>query len=185
MKKQDLIDLGIAEDVAEKVFALHDKGLEPFKTKLSTAETEVKGLKDQLKEASTQIESFKGLDIEGVKKSADEWKAKAETAQAEAAKQLAALKFDHALEGALSAAKVKNPRAVKALIDSNGLKFNETDGSIIGLDDQLKKVKESDAYLFSDETPTPRIVAGGNNQPVVGNPSLDAARMAAGLVPKK
>lgn len=41
------------------------------------APTEVEALKDQLAEAGKQIEAFKGMDIEGVKKSAEGWKAKA------------------------------------------------------------------------------------------------------------
>ena len=37
----------------------------------------------QLSEANTTIQSFKDMDIEGIKKSADDWKQKAEQAEAE------------------------------------------------------------------------------------------------------
>ena len=114
MKKEDLIALGIADDVADKIFALHGKDLEKFKTASETAKTEIETFKTQLTEANKQIEGFKGMDVEGVKKSADEWKTKFEQSQADAIAQLAQIKFDHALESALTGAKAKNAKAVRA-----------------------------------------------------------------------
>lgn len=182
MKKEDLTKLGLTDEaLIEQVIILHGKDIESHKTKITTAQAEAESLKKQLGDANAQIESFKGMDIEGVKKSADEWKTKAEQAQAEAIKQVNALKFEHALDGALSGAKAKNGKAVKALLDLNNLKLNETDGSIIGLEDQLKKVKESNDYLFDSENPTPKIVTGGNNKSVITDSVVLAARKAAGL----
>lgn len=181
MKKEELIALGIAEDVADKIFAIHGKDIAKLQTAADTAKTESEGLKTQLTEAGATIEGFKKMDVDGIKAAADEWKQKAADAQAEATKQIAALKYDHALEGALSAAQVKNAKAVKALLDANALKFNDADGSIVGLDDQLKKVKETDSYLFTDTTPVPVIVKGGQPHSVIGDNVFDAARKAAGL----
>lgn len=181
MKKEDLIKLGIDDETAQKIIVLHGQDIEGHKTRLSAAQTEADGLKSQLTEANKAIDGFKGMDIEGVKKSADEWKTKAEQAASEAQKQVAALKFDHALNGALSGAKAKNAKAVKALLDMNGLKFNDADGSVVGLDEQLKKVKETNDYLFESDVPTPKIVTGGNSKSILGDPVVDAARRAAGL----
>jgi len=181
MNKKELIELGIAEDLAEKIIILHGKDIEGHKTKLTTAETELTAAKAQITEANKQIDAFKGMNIDQIKASADEWKTKAEQAQAEAVKQVAQLKFDHALDGALTGAKAKNAKAVKALLEMANLKLNEADGSIIGLDDQLKKVKEGNDYLFEGETTDPQIVIKGNNQSVLGDKVVDAARKAAGL----
>jgi len=180
MNKKDLTELGIAEDIAEKIIVMHGKDIEKHKTALETAQAEGKSVKDQLAEASKQIEAFKGMDIDGIKKAADDWKAKAEKAEADAKTQLDALKFDHSLDTALSAAKAKNSKAVKALLDVANLKLNDTDGSIIGLEDQLKKIKEGNDYLFESDTPTPKIVTGGK-QTVSTDSVVDAARKAAGL----
>ena len=167
MKREDLIRLGIAEDVVDKIMALHGTDIESHKTKQATTETELKTAKDQLIEANKQIESFKGMDIEGVKKTADEWKGKAEQAAKDAADQVATLKFDHALDGALTGAKAKNSKAVRALLDTEQLKFNDADGSIIGLKDQLEKIQKENDYLFaSDDDQPPTIVIGSNNQSV-------------------
>lgn len=184
MKREDLIKMGLAEDVVDKIMALHGSDIEGHKTKLATAQTELDGVKAQLTDAGTQIESFKKLDIEGVKKAADEWKVKAETATSEAARQMAQLKFDHALDGALSGAKAKNAKAVRALLSTDGLKFNEADGSILGLNEQLEKIKSEADYLFEAEGQTPKIVVGGQNKSVLSDAVVTAARKAAGLSPE-
>ncbi len=185
MNKEDLKKLGLTDEaVMDQIIVLHGKDIENHKAKLTTAQTEADGLKKQLTEAGVTIEGFKKLDVEGVKKSADEWKAKAEQAQKDASAQISQLKFDHALDGSLSAAKAKNAKAVKALLQSDALKLNE-DGSILGLKEQLEKIKSENDYLFESDISTPRIVVGAHNQSVIKDAVTDAARKAAGLPPAK
>lgn len=181
MKREDVLKLGVAEDLVDKIMALHGSDIESHKAKLTTAQAEADGLKKQIADANAAIEGFKKLDPEALQKAADEWKAKAEAAQADAEKQLAQLKFDHALDGALAGAKAKNAKAVKALLDPSLLKLNDADGSIVGLDEQLKKVKEGNDFLFDSDQPTPKIVTGGSPTTVLGDPMLLAVRKAAGL----
>lgn len=182
MNAEDLKKLGLTdEEVIQKIIVLHGKDIEGHKTKLATSQSELDGLRKQITEANSAIEGFKKLDPEALQKAADDWKAKAEAAQAEAAKQVAALKFDHALNGALVGAKAKNAKAVQALLDLNNLKLNETDGSIIGLEDQLKKIKSENDYLFDSDQPVPKVVTGGNNKSVITDSVVLAARKAAGL----
>jgi len=120
------------------------------------------------------------LDPEALQKAADDWKVKAETAQAEATSQIAALKFDHALDGALSGAKAKNVKAVRALLNTELLKLAD-DGSVSGLKEQLEKIKSENDYLFESDTPTPKVVVGGNPKNVLSDSMVLAARRAAGL----
>jgi predicted nucleic acid-binding Zn-ribbon protein len=181
MKREELIKLGIAEELVDKIMALHGSDIESHKGKLTTSQAEIDGLKKQLTEANTTIEGFKKLDVDGIKAAADEWKAKAEAAQAEATKQVAALKFDHALDGALGTAKAKNAKAVKALLAMDALKLNEADGSILGLKEQLEKIKTDNDFLFESDQPTPKIVTGGNPTSTISDPMIQAARKAAGL----
>jgi len=181
MKTEDLKKLGIEdEDLVKQIFALHGKDIEKFKTDLETTQQENAGLKNQLGEASKTIESFKDLDVEAIKKTADDWKQKAEEAQKNAEGQIKALKFDHALESALRAVKAKNPKAVRALLNADDLKLAE-DGSIVGLNEQMEKIKSENDYLFESEEPEPKIVVGSKNKTVVGDAMVIAAREAAGL----
>ena len=108
MKRDELKKLGLEDDVIDQVMALHGVDLERHKQAAETSKAELEGVKKQLTDANTAIEGFKALDVDGIKKAADDWKAKAETAQKDAAAQVTALKFDHALDAALTAAKAKN-----------------------------------------------------------------------------
>lgn len=175
MKREFLEELKIDKEVIDKIMAENGKDIEAEKQKLTTQKTELDGIKTQLTEANKQIESFKGMDIEGIKKAADDWKAKAETAQTEAQKQIAQLQFDYALETELSKAGARNPKTIKALLKMDGLK--NVEGNIIGLKEQLDKLKTDEAYLFAEETDpnNPSIVkvnSAGDHKPS-GNPDYD------------
>jgi predicted nucleic acid-binding Zn-ribbon protein len=146
MKREFLKGLELTDEVIDKIMAEHGKGIEKYKTAAETQKAELDGLKEQLAEANKTVESFKELDIEGIKKAADEWKAKAEKAEAESKAKIEAMQFEHALDGALTGAKAKNIKAVKALLDLDKIKFD--DGKITGLDSQLEAIKAENGYLF-------------------------------------
>lgn len=177
MKREFLEELKIDKEVIDKIMAENGKDVEAEKQKFNTQKTELDGLKNQLTEANKQIESFKGMDIEGIKKAADDWKTKAETAQSEAQKQIAQLQFDYALETELSKAGARNPKTIKALLNVEGLK--NVDGNIIGLKEQLDKLKTDEAYLFVEGnngggaggTPL-KVNSGGEHKPG-GNPDYE------------
>ena len=184
MKREDLTKLGLTDEQTDAIMKAHGQDIESHKSKLTTLQAEADALKAQVAEAGTAIEGFKKLDVDGIKAAADEWKLKAEKAQADAQSQVASLKYDYALESALTGAKAKNIKAVKALLDGSILKLSE-DGSIAGLKEQLEKVKSENDYLFTSDTPAPQIVKGGNSQSILGDKVMDRAREAAGLVTPK
>lgn len=184
MKKAELIALGISEETADQILALHGKGIEKFKEAVTTAESQRDEYKGLLDAANTEIGTYKTMDIEGIKKAATDWEATAKQAQADADAKVAALKFDHALDGALAGMKAKNPKAVKALLDMETLKkaYDEKTGTILGFDEHIKPVKTENEYLFEDGKEI-KIVAGGTNQSVVGD-AFDAAMLkGAGFKP--
>ena len=116
--------------------------------------TELEGIKGQLSQANEQIAGFKELDIEGVKQKAAEWEQKYNQAAENSAREIEQLKFDFALDRELTKAQARNPKAVKALLDRDALKYDK--GKIIGLEEQLEtlKKKEDSAFLFGSAAPT-------------------------------
>jgi predicted phage tail protein len=183
MKREDLKALELTDEQIDQIMALHGKDLEKGKADLATANASATTLQKQLDDANAAIEGFKKLDVEGVKKAADDWKAQAEKAKADAAAEVARLKFDHALDGALVTAKAKNVTAVKALLKADDLKLSE-DGTIKGLDDQLTALKKSNAFLFEAEDgtkPPPTIVAGGQPPSTTADPLWAAMLKGSGL----
>ena len=180
MKREELEKLGLEKEAIDQIMALHGRDIEANKAKAAAIESERDGLKSQLDEAAKAIEGFKALDIEGVKKSADEWKAKAEQAQKDAEKQVYQVRYESALSDALKASKAKNVKAVRALLNEADLKL--TDDGLVGLKEQLEKVKPENDYLFESDVPTPKIVSGGGNKPIENQDAVViAARKAAGL----
>ena len=167
----------IADDVLDKIMGENGKDVETAKSKYGDYDT----LKTQLAEANKAIEGFKALDVDGIKKAADEWKLKAETAEKEAAAKIADMEFNGLLDSAISGSKGKNAKAVKALLDIDALKGSKNQSDDIKA--ALESIKTENGYLFED-TQTPPPYAGGTGTQTVNTkytPEVNAIRAAAGL----
>ena len=81
-------------------------------------------------------------------------------------KELARIKLDSALDMALTGAKGKNPKAIKALLDMDKIKLDEE--GLKGLEDQLASLKTNESYLFEAETKIEHPPMQGF-QPTAGN----------------
>lgn len=169
MKTEFLKSLNLSQEVIDKIMAENGKDIAVEQKKAEKAIQErdsyklkAESLETQANDANTEIQKFKDMDIDGIKKAADDWKETAEKAKADADKQISQMKFDYALSAALTGAKAKNAKAVKALLDMDGLKFNDNDGKIVGLDEQLAQIKTDNDYLFESDEPAPEFVKGTN-----------------------
>lgn len=167
MKTEFLKSLNLSQEVIDKIMAENGKDIAVEQKKAEKVIQErdsyklkAESLETQVNDANTEIQKFKDMDIDGIKKAADDWKETAEKAKADANKQISEMKFDYALTAALTGAKAKNVKAVKALLDMEGLKLN--DDKIIGLDEQLSQIKADNDYLFESDTPAPTFVKGTN-----------------------
>lgn len=187
MNKKDLITLGVSEEIADQIVVLHGKDIESHKTKITDLQTQFDTAQGQLTDANKQIEDFKGMNVDQIKAAADEWKAKYETAQTESASQLASLKFDHWLDGALATAKAKNPKTVKALLDIDALKkaYDEKTNTVVGFEEHLKPVKSENEYLFDDGKIIPKIVTNTNNKSINLDPFEVGLLKGAKLTPNE
>lgn len=171
MTLEQLMAMGLTKEQAEKVMESLN-GNFVTKTRFNEVNTELKQVKDTLKERDAQLEELKKStgDVEALNKKINELqeanKAKDEQHQAEIKK----MKFDAALNAALVAAKARNPETVKPLLKAF-LDKAELDGdSIKGLDDEIKKLVESEdtKFLFAeskqDSKPGFRGIKPGENQ---------------------
>lgn len=144
--------------------------------------TELEGIKGQLSQANEQIAGFKELDIEGVKQKAAEWEQKYNQAAQDSAREIEQLKFDFALDKELTKAQARNPKAVKALLDRDALKYDK--GKIIGLEEQLETLKknEDSAFLFGSAAPTVQFTTQSQSFHQMND---NDARAVMGLAPVK
>lgn len=155
MNREFLTSLGIEDkDIIDKIMKENGSDIENVKKNFS-------GIREQLDAANKQIEELGKLDYEGAKKLADDYKSKYE----ESVRANEKMQFDYALDAALAAAKPRNAKAVKALIETDKLKFSE--GKLIGLDEQLKGIRKDNDFLFEPEQPKPdpEQPAGGAQKP--------------------
>ena len=158
MKRDELIKLGLTEDQATAVlnaYADELKGYVP-QSRLSEVIEERNGLKDQIKERDKQIETLKASagDNQALKDQIAELQKQNSDATKEYEGKITQLRLDNAVDVALSGAKAKNTKAVRALLDLTKAKVGE-DGKVEGLDAQIKAIQKSDAYLFESAEATP------------------------------
>lgn len=142
MKTEELTAIGLTDEQAKQVLAMNGRDIEKHKGDISTLQTQLKTATDQLAEANGKLEGYD-----------PEWKAKADAASKEAAEKVDKLKFEHTITAALTGAKAKNVKAVRALLDENGLKLNGDE--VVGLNEQLEKIKADADYLFERDKPAP------------------------------
>lgn len=170
MTRDELKALGLTDEQIEKVMIAHGKAITTSKEKadkVEPLENQVKDYKEQLADRDKQLKALgeKAKGNEELTAQIEELKNQNETAKVEYEEKLKKQAFEHALERELAGAKVKNVKAVRALLDMEMIK---QDGDTLkGLDEQVTKLKESDEYLFESEEdgkgkPPPKIVTGGN-----------------------
>ncbi|SEP56973.1 Phage minor structural protein GP20 [Virgibacillus subterraneus] len=141
----------VTEKVGDKKIAVVSDGSYIPKEKFDAVNQEKNDYKQQVGQRDEQINqlSEKAKGNEELTSKIDELKQQNETAKNEYEQKLNDQAFDHALKDSLSAAKVKNPKAVQALLDKDTIKLK--DDKLVGLEEQLNNIKESDPYMFEEE----------------------------------
>lgn len=175
MTKEELEKLGLTEEQIKNVFVINGKDIEKAKGELATKKTELETLQGQLITANKEIEGFKNLDVEGIKKAAEDYKTKFEEAEIEAKEELEKIQFEHELENAIRDSKAKNVKAVKALLDVEDLKDSKNRSDDIK--QAIEATKTENDYLFggSDPEGTGGSLGAGQKKTVDGDTSSSSS----------
>lgn len=159
MERAFLKGLDLEKDIIDQIMAENGKDIEFEKGKAKDLQTQLDAANKTIKERDKQLETLKNSPDnpetlkQQIQQLQDENKASKEAHE----KEIKELKVSTALEKALSDAKAKNAKAVQALLDLGDDVELADDGSIKGLDDKIKALKKSDAYLFDDVKPSTTI----------------------------
>lgn len=176
MTKEELIALGVKDEVATKIAAAQKKELESYveKGKYDLLETQNKNLEDQVKEHTKQLELLKSKagDSEAMKKQIADLQAANKKAKQEYANNIKTMRINHAIDTALAGAKAKNVKAVRALLDVDSLEYDEEKGKVLGLTKQINKLTESDDTKFLFDRPADP-EKGKPNGGITGNEGND------------
>ena len=157
MTKEKLMEWGLTEEQANKVM----EGLNGSfvtKARFNEINTELSAAKKTIGERDAQLEALKKAsgDTKALQDQITQLQADNKKKDDDHAAELKNLKISNAVELALTGAKAKNNTAVKALlVDFIGKAELAEDGTVKGLDDEIKKLVEGKdtAFLF-DKTGT-------------------------------
>lgn len=141
------IDKKVAEEIGKSFVARAD---------FNTANTEKKALADTVAKRDKQLESLKTTtgDVDALKAEITKLQEINVLATQNHEAEITKLKIETAVELALTAAKAKNVKSAKALLDLEGATLAK-DGSVKGLDDQIKKLiaAPDSSFLFEAADP--------------------------------
>ena len=111
-----------------------------------------------VKERDGQIETLKNStgDVDSLKKQIEDLQKANKEAADKHADEIKKMKIDSALDAAISNAKGKNAKAIKALLDIENAELDE-DGTIKGLAEKIGALQKSDEYLFEAKETKPKM----------------------------
>lgn len=168
INKNFLEGLGVTdEETVKKIVAEYDNDIKTEKDTAAAVQT-------QLQEANAQIESFKSMDVEAIKKSAEDWEAKYKQSEADRAA------FEHKtkVSGLVKELKLKDSIYEDYLTNSLIEKQLKFEGDkLIGGEDVINAFKEAHPDAFQTEPIPPKFSykTGGDS---VNPGGVEAAFMA-------
>lgn len=149
MKREFLKQMGIADDLIDKIMDENGKDINAAKGDLETVSKERDGYKTSIGEYEKQLADLKKSagDNAALTQQITDLQAKNKTQADDFAKTILQLKLDNAVDLALSTAKAKDPKTVKGVLDMTKIKLNDK-GEVEGLSEQIKDLQKSHDYLF-------------------------------------
>ena len=171
MKREFLTGLGLEKEAIDQIMAQNGIDIENAKKDVATLEAERDQYRTQAEAANAEIERFKGLDIEGIQKAADDWKSKYDAETTALSEQLKQKDYTHAIERLVDNVQFSSNAAKRAFLgDLTAKKLPLEGGKLMGYDDFLAQYKESDPGTFKAEEgqqPPPQFQFDGSPK---GNP---------------
>lgn len=186
MKREFLEELKLEKDVIDKIMAENGKDIEKYKTESEALKATNTQQKTQLEEANKQIESFKGMDVEAIKKSADEYKAKFEEAEKNHKAELDKITYNSTAEKFIDSLKPKDSLSRSAILAEFTKKEFKLDGdSFQGAKEWAEQFKKDNAshFLVGDGKVTTVSTGDGHGDPLNGDVDkfIAAAMKGAGI----
>lgn len=153
MTRKQLEDLELSKEQADGIMKINGDDIEnakaTFVAEIKNLQTEVSGLKTQVSDRDKQLETLKTSagDNEALTKQIADLQAENTKVRETHESEMNQLKVDFAVEKALTGAKARNIKAVKALLDLTDAKLDK-DGNVKGLQEQIDKLTAADDTKF-------------------------------------
>ena len=175
MKREFLKDMKLTDEQIDAIMAENGKDVNGLKEQVNSLTTEKDGLQSQLTERDAQLKDLKGkvkdsdeltAEIDKLQKANKEAKEKYEA-------DLTAQQKSFLVDKELTNAGARNAQAVSALLDLDSVEVK--DGQLVGFDDQLKALRESDGYMFKEDPQPSEPQPQGGVQITGGQPKPESA----------
>lgn len=166
--KEEILKLGIEEKVVEELLKIIGKNTVP-KNQFNEVNEVKKQLEEKSKDYETQLSKL-AKDNKGneeLQKQIKELQTQNQAKEEEYQAKYNQLKLDNALELALTKEGARNSTAVKSLLKLDLLKMDND--NLIGLSEQLTKLKETDGYLFETKEKEGKQATPQGLEPKVAN----------------
>jgi len=165
MKKEELLEIGLTEEQANKIFALNGQDVEREKAKTTAAKAELADAQGKLAAAGTELDALKKSngDAAAIQQQLAELQAKYDQDTSGLRVQLAERDYSDAIGRAIAGKGLKfssksAERAFAAALKERKLELK--DGELAGLDDFIKAQREADPDAFAPDKAPPRFLTG-------------------------
>lgn len=156
------------------------------KEKFDSKETEIGNLKTQIEDANNEIQSYKDMDIDSIKKSAEDWETKYNDlvkAQDEAQKKSIRNERTNAFFNGVEFASESARAGVIAQFNEKDFKYDEKEQKFQGASEWLEELKKNDVGAFKSEVANPKFTT--NISTPTQSSTNDEIRKAMGLENEK
>ena len=168
---------GVEEDKANEIVKamgeakIYTTNLENVDVRYNKLQEQKKQLEEASKTYQKQLEELtkNNADVEALNKLVEQLQLSNKELETNHKQEMDRLQFNFALDSALTNAKSKNNKALKALLDMNSIKYQE--GKFEGLQEQIEALQKDASYLFDLDT-TPQNTGGLGNFGRGNNPTI-------------
>lgn len=159
MKREFLQNFKVGEqplpkEIIDAIMAENGRDIEAAKAPFADHES----IKEQLQIAKDSLKALEGVDVQQLQGQITKLQNDLAQKDADHQAQLADMAFDRAMETAITGAKGKNAKAIKALLDVDALKKSKNQEADIKT--ALEGLKKESGYLFDEEGAPPPYSAG-------------------------
>lgn len=179
MKREFLEGLELNKETIDTIMAEYGKTTQGLRE-------ERDNLKTQVEDANKEIQSYKDMDIDSIKKSADDWKTKYEEMEAnQKAEKEKSIRNErtNAFFNDIKFASESAKAGVIAQFNEKDFKYDEETKKFLGANEWLKDLKEKDSGAFLSNVANPKFTTSPTAP--TNDSSMDKILHAMGLDEKK